>query len=100
MPLKDPFPAKLRTWILGVASRIGSFRISAFLNRRKVAIVFYHGVSARKTFPGIENYQGKHVRLSRFKEQLRFLAKRYRVLPFPTCSTPSATAVPFLPTRS
>lgn len=81
MPLKDPFPAKLRTWILGVASRIGSFRISAFLNRRKVAIVFYHGVSARETFPGIENYQGKHVRLSRFKEQLRFLAKRYRVLP-------------------
>jgi peptidoglycan/xylan/chitin deacetylase (PgdA/CDA1 family) len=72
---------EVRARLAGAASRIGLFRLFAFFNRRKVAILFYHGVSAREVFPGIENYQGKHVRDSRFRDQLRWLAGRYRVLP-------------------
>ncbi len=75
------FRDRLRARLLRAASRMGLFRFFAFLNRRKVAILFYHGVSAREAFPGIENYQGKHVRAPRFRDQLRWLAGRYRVLP-------------------
>ena len=75
--------SSLRQWILAATSRLGCFRLFAFLNRRKVAILFYHGVSASARFEGIRNYQGKHVRLSRFREHLGFLSRYYRVLPLP-----------------
>jgi peptidoglycan/xylan/chitin deacetylase (PgdA/CDA1 family) len=69
--------------VIGALSVMGFYRLFARLNRRKVAILFYHGVSARKSFDGISNYQGKHIRLSRFRAHLRFLARRYRVMPLP-----------------
>jgi peptidoglycan/xylan/chitin deacetylase (PgdA/CDA1 family) len=67
--------------MLATASWLGCFRLFAFLNRRRVAILFYHGVSAREAFTGIENYQGKHVRVPRFREHLELLTKRHHVLP-------------------
>ncbi len=79
----EPLRSRIRRWILTAASRLGYFRILAFVNRHKFGILYYHGVSARESFPGIENYQGKHVRASLFRQHLDFLARRYNVLPLP-----------------
>ena len=73
----------LRRIVFDVLSVIGVYRFFRWLNRKKVVILFYHGVSAAERFEGIRNYQGKHVRLSRFRAQLDFLRCRYRVLPLP-----------------
>ena len=71
----------MRTWLFHLASILGLLRLFAFLNRRKVAILVYHGVSAREDFDGIENCDGKHVRLSRFREHLRLISARHHVIP-------------------
>lgn len=71
----------MRTWLFHLASTLGLLRLFAFFNRRKVTILVYHGVSAREDFPGIENCDGNHVRLSRFQEHLRLISARYHVLP-------------------
>ncbi len=73
--------ASLRKTLIDVLAALGVYRIFRFLNRGRVAILFYHGVSAREPFEGIRNYQGKHVRLSRFRAHLEFLSRHYRVLP-------------------
>lgn len=83
MLTKEALPSRLRSLVLAAAARLGYFRLFAFFNRKKIAILFYHGVSAREAFSGIENHQGKHVRLSLFRKHLAFLARRYRVLPLP-----------------
>jgi len=75
--------ASLRKKLIDLLAGLGVYRLFRFVNRKKVAILFYHGVSASERFEGIRNYQGKHVRLSRFRAQLDFLSRRYRVLPLP-----------------
>lgn len=97
MEKKEPFPRRLRQWILTAASALGYFRLFAFLNRRKIAILLYHGVSGRDAFPGIENYQGKHVRASLFRRHLAFLSRRYKVLPLPDVLHALRTGMPLPP---
>jgi len=75
--------ASLRKTLIDLLATLGAYRLFRFLNRNKVAILFYHGVSEAERFEGIRNYQGKHVRLSRFRAHLDFLSRRYRVLPLP-----------------
>jgi peptidoglycan/xylan/chitin deacetylase (PgdA/CDA1 family) len=69
--------------LLGVLERVGVFRLFAFFNRHKLRILFYHGVTAQERFTGIDNYRGKHIRLSRFRAHLDLLSRRYRVIPLP-----------------
>jgi peptidoglycan/xylan/chitin deacetylase (PgdA/CDA1 family) len=75
--------ASARKILIDLLAALGVYRLFRFLNRKRVAILFYHGVSASERFEGIRNYQGKHVRLSRFRAQLDFLRRHYRVLPLP-----------------
>ncbi|MDP3938101.1 MAG: polysaccharide deacetylase family protein [Deltaproteobacteria bacterium] len=97
MSTREPLRSRLRNWILITASRLGYFRIFAFFNRHKINILYYHGVSAREAFPGIENYQGKHVRASLFWRHLAFLARRYNILPLPDVLHAMKNGVPLPP---
>jgi peptidoglycan/xylan/chitin deacetylase (PgdA/CDA1 family) len=94
---KESFRSRFRRWILVAASRLGYFRLFAFFNRRKIAIVCYNGVSSREAFPGIDNYQGKHVRASQFRRHLALLARRYHVLPLPDVLHAMRNGVPLPP---
>lgn len=56
-------------------------RIFRFFNRNRIPIIFYHGVIKDKKLKGIENYQGKHVFVDDFFEQMRFLKSNYYPIP-------------------
>lgn len=57
----------------------GIARISAWLNRRRVMILCYHGVTERAARDP-KDVWGLHVRQDRFVQQLEFLNRNYRVL--------------------
>ncbi|GEM_PF-496460 len=40
----------------------------------------YHGFTDKQNHEGIENYQGKHVHIEKFREQVKFLKKNYNVI--------------------
>lgn len=48
--------------------------------REKVLILMYHGFTDRENHEGIENYQGKHVSIERFRSHLEYLEKYHRVI--------------------
>ena len=59
------------------------FQVHIFLryvNRRKVVILAYHGFTDIENPPGIENYQGKHLNIKRFRCQVRYLAEHFNVI--------------------
>lgn len=53
--------------------------IAGRLNRRKSLVLLYHGVDAGAPNP-VLNFDGMHVRVTRFERQMRYLAKHYRAV--------------------
>ena len=51
-----------------------------YLWRDKGIILMYHGFTDRKVHEGIENYQGKHLHVERFRSQLEYLKKYHRIV--------------------
>jgi peptidoglycan/xylan/chitin deacetylase (PgdA/CDA1 family) len=51
-----------------------------YLWREKVIILTYHGFTDRELHEGIENYQGKHLFIERFRSQLEYLIKYHQVI--------------------
>jgi len=90
----EALPSRLRRFVLAAAARLGWFRLFAFFNRKKIAILRYHGVSARQAFSLLDNHYGKHVRLPLFRKHLDFLSRRYQVLPLPDVVHALRTGVP------
>ncbi len=56
-------------------------RFFRYLNRNKILIVTYHGFTRETSFPGIENSQGMHLNIQRFRKHLAYLRAHYRVVP-------------------
>lgn len=54
-------------------------RFFRYFNRKKLAILLYHGVSP-KINCGIFNYRGKFIRPKNFSRQIKYLKKKYNVL--------------------
>lgn len=59
------------------------FQIHCFirwLRRDKVTILIYHGFTDQRNPPGIENDQGKHLLIDRFRMHLRYLKKHHSLI--------------------
>src|SRR2546422_2137627 len=54
--------------------------VAARLNRKKAVVLEYHGVYAGELDP-VPNFDGLHVHVERFAQQLRYLAAHYDVVP-------------------
>lgn len=55
-------------------------RLMRFLLRKKLIILMYHGFTDQEIHEGIENHQGKHLFIERFKFHLEYLKKYHRVI--------------------
>jgi peptidoglycan/xylan/chitin deacetylase (PgdA/CDA1 family) len=51
-----------------------------WLNRHKLLIVRYHGITDQQDPPGIENHDRKHISLEKFDRHIAYLTKYYRVI--------------------
>lgn len=57
------------------------FTIDLLLNKNKIIVLMYHGVSAENVPKSVvENYDGKQVFVKKFERQLRYLLNRYHLL--------------------
>ncbi|HLL73744.1 MAG TPA: hypothetical protein VK421_00490, partial [Pyrinomonadaceae bacterium] len=65
--------------IFALLHRAGVTRLAAWLNRGRVVILCYHGVTARRGRRP-DDPTGLHVRADRFEAQLDYLRRNYRVL--------------------
>jgi peptidoglycan/xylan/chitin deacetylase (PgdA/CDA1 family) len=68
---------QLAYWLLVLG---GLAWLATRLNRRKVLVLAYHGVYGGPDDP-LLNFDGTHVRSGRFARQMRWIARRYRVVP-------------------
>lgn len=59
----------------------GVVRFVAWLNRRRVVVLCYHGVTQRSSRAPTDRF-GLHVREDRFHQQLEYLLRNYRVISF------------------
>ena len=55
-------------------------RFWRYLHRHEIIILMYHGFTDQTSFLGIENYQGKHLNVKTFRNQLRYLSSHYSVI--------------------
>jgi peptidoglycan/xylan/chitin deacetylase (PgdA/CDA1 family) len=55
-------------------------RLTRFVLRNSVVILVYHGFTNNKSPHGIANYDGLHHDVDRFKTELQYLAKNYKVI--------------------
>jgi peptidoglycan/xylan/chitin deacetylase (PgdA/CDA1 family) len=85
--------------LLPVAFHTRAYRPARFLNRRKVAILTYHGFTDERAPAGIENHERKHVHADDFRAQVTFLKRRYDVRPLREIVQLLATSAP-LPKRA
>lgn len=51
-----------------------------FLSRNKVIFLFYHGVSVNPDLE-LNSYDGKHVALYKFEQEMAYIKKKYNVVP-------------------
>ena len=65
--------------IFALLHRAGLTRLAAWLNRRRVVILCYHGVTARDRRMA-EDPTGLHIRFPRFEAQLDYLRRNFNVL--------------------
>ncbi len=75
---------------------LGLPRIVAHFNRRKTLVLEYHDVYAGAINPAL-NFDGLHVRVSRFESQMRYLAARYHVVALDQLFAVRATSQPRKP---
>ena len=59
--------------------RLGVAKFAAWWNRRRVAVLCYHGVTARPT-RGPDDPKGLHVNRDRFAAHLAFLERHYNLI--------------------
>ncbi len=59
---------------------VGIPRLARWCNRKRVAILCYHGVTRRPTRPS-QDPDGLHVRYHRFLAHLNYLKRHYRIIP-------------------
>lgn len=72
----------MRNQVINRLFQHGVFDQVAKWNRKKVAIVQYHGVTASTgPFQGIENHKGKHLAAAKFFDQMQYLCTHYKVMP-------------------
>lgn len=51
-----------------------------WVHRKKIIILMYHGFTDQENHKGIENYQGKHLSIEKFRSQVKFLKEHYNVV--------------------
>jgi peptidoglycan/xylan/chitin deacetylase (PgdA/CDA1 family) len=56
----------------------GLFKISSWINRKILKILFYHGISRPKDSIGITNFDEKHLNIDSFEEHLKLITKYCR----------------------
>lgn len=61
-----------------IAESIGLYAFLRALNRKNVIILMNHGVTARQD--NVANFDGKHITLAKFEEQLQYLLKNYSLI--------------------
>ena len=54
--------------------------LGCWFNRHRPLVLLYHGVTDHKSFPGIENYHGKHISATDFQRQIRWLKKHFKIV--------------------
>jgi len=69
----------MKRFAFALLYRIGAARLAAWLNRRRVMILCYHGVTERQE-RSPSDPDGLHVRAARFASQLDYLRSRYHVI--------------------
>jgi len=81
-----PLPRPPAVWrrvgkpaVYGIARMAGLVDLLRWVNRRRVAILCYHSVVDRPLPPWVAA-GGLHVPIDRFRQQMAFLARRYRVI--------------------
>jgi peptidoglycan/xylan/chitin deacetylase (PgdA/CDA1 family) len=55
-------------------------RLFAYLNRKKVTILMYHGFTDETSHAGLMNYHGKHLFVGRFRQQIAYLKRHYTII--------------------
>lgn len=59
-------------------------RLLRYWRRNKVVILTYHGFTDKLSHPGIENHQGKHLLIERFKCHLEYIKKYHPIISLET----------------
>src|SRR5687768_14113742 len=71
----------LKKLAFGILYWTGIVRFIAWLNRERVVVLCYHGVTQRHARAATDRF-GLHVREDHFRTQLDYLLRNYRVIPF------------------
>ena len=69
----------MKKLVFRVLYSAGVVRLVAWLNRKRVVFICYHGVTERKS-RNPEDRLGLHIRKDRFRSHLEYLQKHYRVI--------------------
>src|SRR5262249_31573288 len=72
---------RLKRLIFQILYRTGAVRLAAWLNRRNVVVLCYHGVTKRASRHPDDRF-GLQVREDRFRTHLDYLRRHYRVISF------------------
>jgi peptidoglycan/xylan/chitin deacetylase (PgdA/CDA1 family) len=67
--------------VLTTLFRVRVHDLVRWLHRRDVIVLAYHGFTDRRTHPGIQSSQGKHLHVDDFRQQLDYVRKHYNVVP-------------------
>jgi peptidoglycan/xylan/chitin deacetylase (PgdA/CDA1 family) len=65
--------------LFSLLHKLGLTRLAAWMNRRRVVILCYHGVTARAE-RAADDPAGLHIRARRFEEQLDYLRSNYNII--------------------
>lgn len=57
---------------------VGIFPLARYINRNKVIILMYHGITAKHD--PVVNFDGKHVEVTLFEKQLEHLKEKYSII--------------------
>ncbi len=63
-----------------LATVLCRLNIDLLINKKKVVVLMYHGVSRLNVQKEGENYDGKHVFVAKFERQLAYLKDRYQFI--------------------
>jgi ubiquinone/menaquinone biosynthesis C-methylase UbiE/peptidoglycan/xylan/chitin deacetylase (PgdA/CDA1 family) len=59
---------------------LGLHRLARFLFRGKLVILAYHGFTGKSEHEGIENHQGKHLHIEKFRSHIKYLKENYNII--------------------
>jgi peptidoglycan/xylan/chitin deacetylase (PgdA/CDA1 family) len=67
--------------VLNALFRLHVHELVRWFHRRDAIVLAYHGFTDRRTHPGIQSSQGKHLHVDEFRQQLDYVKKHYNVVP-------------------